>query len=172
MRLLSELRKAPRAKAVRGTRAMTRYWRALPAVIFACAMIGQAVAQVPHVDPGNTRLPGPRVDPDNPGGASARPRIDPDLQGGAPLGPVGPAAPLPQPAYPSPPPFPQYRVTGVVWNDVLNIRTGPDARSAVVGTIPPSGNGIRMTGNCAGNWCPIDYRGTQGWVNRNFLSSE
>lgn len=91
--------------------------------------------------------------------------VDPDTQGGAPFAPP-PSASI------TPLAIPQYRVGGVASNDVLNIRSGPDAGSAIVSTIPPDGGGIRMTGSCSGNWCPIDYRGAQGWVNRRFLTSE
>jgi N-acetylmuramoyl-L-alanine amidase len=65
-----------------------------------------------------------------------------------------------------------YKVSGVAANDVLNIRSGPDANSAIVGTIPPNGREVRMIGNCAGSWCRIEYRGTQGWANRRFLVDE
>jgi hypothetical protein len=105
------------------------------------------------------------------------PPVDPNTQGGAPFAPP-PASALPAPPVPpppvhsSPPAIPQYRVAGVASNDVLNIRSRPDAGSAIVSTIPPYGSGIRMTGSCAGQWCPIDYRGSQGWVNRRYLTSE
>ena len=33
-----------------------------------------------------------------------------------------------------------YRVTGVAADDVLNIRSGPSAKDAVVGTVPPNGD--------------------------------
>jgi SH3-like domain-containing protein len=67
---------------------------------------------------------------------------------------------------------PVYRVTGVSGNDVLNIRASPDANSAIVNTIPPDGKGVRITGDCSENWCPVDYRHASGWVNRRFLARE
>jgi N-acetylmuramoyl-L-alanine amidase len=65
-----------------------------------------------------------------------------------------------------------YRVTNVAANDVLNIRSGPDSNLAVVGTIPPDGRGVRIVGNCAGQWCQINYNGASGWVNRHYLTNE
>jgi SH3-like domain-containing protein len=121
------------------------------------------------------------VDPNNPAGARVRPRpVDPDSQGGARLRPE-PGASTPTgdrieraapPLSPPASPVPGYRVIGVDANDVLNIRSGPDANSAIVGTIPPNGTNVRMIGSCAGPWCQIEYRGTQGWANRRFLTGE
>jgi N-acetylmuramoyl-L-alanine amidase len=70
-----------------------------------------------------------------------------------------------------PHPAPTYMVIDVAAGS-LSIRFGPGADSAVVGTIPPSGRGIRIVGTCAGQWCPIDYRGARGWVNRRYLGGE
>jgi N-acetylmuramoyl-L-alanine amidase len=65
-----------------------------------------------------------------------------------------------------------YRVANVAPNDVLNIRSGPNADLSIVGAIPGEGRGVRMVGACSGQWCEIDYRGARGWVNRQFLTSE
>jgi N-acetylmuramoyl-L-alanine amidase len=65
-----------------------------------------------------------------------------------------------------------YRVTDVAADDVLNIRAGPDADLAIVGSIPPNGRGVRIVGACSGQWCRIDYQGATGWVNRRYLVSE
>jgi SH3-like domain-containing protein len=65
-----------------------------------------------------------------------------------------------------------FRVVGVVSNDVLNIRSGPDAATVIVDGIPPNGKGIRMVGDCAGQWCPVQYLNARGWVNRRYLASE
>lgn len=83
-----------------------------------------------------------------------------------------------------------FRVVGVAWNDVLNIRAEPTARSAKIGAIPPDGNGVRNHG-CVGGltyaeweaatpaqreqarkkvWCRISYRGVEGWVAGWFLA--
>ena len=83
-----------------------------------------------------------------------------------------------------------FRVVDVASNDVLNIRTQPTARSAIIGIIPPNGNGIQNLG-CQGGlsyaqwqsaspaereaarkrvWCQIYYRGVKGWVAGWFLA--
>lgn len=65
-----------------------------------------------------------------------------------------------------------YRVIGVAANDVLNIRSAPNAESSIVQTIPPNGRGVHLVGDCTGQWCQVDYRGARGWVNRTFLTPE
>jgi N-acetylmuramoyl-L-alanine amidase len=65
-----------------------------------------------------------------------------------------------------------YHVVAVATNDVLNIRSGPSPDLDVVGVIPPDGRGVRIVGPCKGQWCEIDYRGTGGWVNTQYLASE
>ena len=65
-----------------------------------------------------------------------------------------------------------YRVVDVAPNDVLNIRSGPNADLPIVGRIPPVGRGVRITGACSGKWCPIDYQGMRGWVNTQYLASD
>lgn len=65
-----------------------------------------------------------------------------------------------------------YRVVNVAADDVLNVRSGPSANLAIVGTIPSNGHGVRMVGSCSGQWCEINYHGTAGWVNRQYLASE
>ena len=65
-----------------------------------------------------------------------------------------------------------YHVVAVATNDVLNIRSGPSPDLDVVGVIPPDGRGVRIVGPCKGQWCEIDYHGTEGWVNSQYLASE
>jgi N-acetylmuramoyl-L-alanine amidase len=65
-----------------------------------------------------------------------------------------------------------YRVVGVRSDDVLNIRSGPNANLSIVGAIPPNGRGIQIAGTCTGQWCPIKYQNLSGWVNRTFLARE
>ncbi|MGI9422798.1 MAG: SH3 domain-containing protein, partial [Hyphomicrobiaceae bacterium] len=65
-----------------------------------------------------------------------------------------------------------YRVVGVRSTDVLNMRIGPSSDAPVVATIPPSGRGVRIIGECAGDWCPITYRFVSGWVNRYYIARE
>jgi N-acetylmuramoyl-L-alanine amidase len=67
---------------------------------------------------------------------------------------------------------PTWRVVKVAPQDVLNLRSGPNADLSVVGTIPPGGRGVRIVGASSGPWCEVDYRGARGRVNRQFLDSE
>jgi uncharacterized protein YgiM (DUF1202 family) len=95
-------------------------------------------------------------------------RLDPDDRGGTRLTPDAPVAvDLGEPQ-----PSSSYRVKDVGYNDVLNIRSGPNANSNVVGTIPPDGRGIRIYGRCSSSWCPIQYNGVQGWANGYYLAKE
>lgn len=117
---------------------------------------GLMLAQGPTVDPnrqGGTRL-SPELDKPNPS------RDHPGKQGSPPpsRNPVGEAS--------------AYKVVGVAADDVLNIRSAPDASSAIVTVIPSNGRGVRAIGNCAGTWCQIEYRGVQGWANSRFLQGE
>ncbi len=65
-----------------------------------------------------------------------------------------------------------YRVVRVPAGDVLNLRRRPDSEAAVVATIPPTGNHIRLTGYCVEEWCPVAYGQSTGWAHRNFLALE
>ena len=62
-----------------------------------------------------------------------------------------------------------YCVRGVARSDVLNVRSGPGARSGRVGALPSDACGIEVTGSCQGRWCPVSWRGVAGWVNTRFL---
>lgn len=83
-----------------------------------------------------------------------------------------------------------WRVTGVEQGDVLNMRAEPMARAALVGTIPPDGNGLANFG-CVGElslaefqrasederkaaakrrWCKVAYRQHIAWVAGRFLA--
>lgn len=65
-----------------------------------------------------------------------------------------------------------YKVVRVPAGDVLNLRRRPDSEAAVVATIPPSGNRIRLTGYCVGEWCPVAHGQDSGWAHRYFLALE
>jgi uncharacterized protein YraI len=64
-----------------------------------------------------------------------------------------------------------YRVVGVEFDDVLNIRAGPSAGYPIIGEIPPTGRGVRVVGECY-VWCPIRYNGAAGWVHARYLAAE
>ena len=65
-----------------------------------------------------------------------------------------------------------YRIMNVRPGDTLSIRSVPSMTAAIVGRIPTDGRGIRVTGACAGPWCPIAYGAVRGWVNRFYLAAE
>ena len=62
-----------------------------------------------------------------------------------------------------------FRVAGVDLDDVLNVRNGPSPEHAVIGSILPDADGIRIVGPCVSAWCPIQHRGLSGWVNSFYL---
>ncbi|WP_139247856.1 SH3 domain-containing protein [Hyphomicrobium sp. CS1GBMeth3] len=65
-----------------------------------------------------------------------------------------------------------YRVTGVHRSDVLNVRRGPSEQHAQIGSIPPTGRKVKITGQCRADWCPIQYGRVTGWVNSFYLAEE
>lgn len=69
-------------------------------------------------------------------------------------------------------PLPLYMVRGVDEDDVLNVRSGPSDQHALVGTIPPTGRRLELTGTCRNQWCPIRYGGASGWVHGYYLAEE
>jgi hypothetical protein len=68
-----------------------------------------------------------------------------------------------------------YRVVNVASDDVLNVRSQPDLEASIVGTIPPDGTDVQLTGKGVqvGNnfWVPIKYKEITGWVNTNYLTA-
>jgi hypothetical protein len=96
----------------------------------------------------------------------AQGQIDPNKPGGARL------SPLPAEKQRSTETSSTFRVIDVATNDVLNIRSGPNAKFSIVSTIPPNARGIRITGACTGQWCPVQFGLAHGWANRSFLAIE
>lgn len=66
-----------------------------------------------------------------------------------------------------------FYVVDVEPGDVLNMRAGPGVQHPVVGSIPPDGRDVRVTGDgvMVGEslWAPVAYGGEQGWVNMRYL---
>lgn len=62
-----------------------------------------------------------------------------------------------------------YRVRNVPSWDRLNVRSGPGAGNAIVGSISATASGIQCEGPCKGKWCRIAWRGLVGWVNMRYL---
>ena len=100
-----------------------------------------------------------------------------------------PVPPMATPVPPTPTPVPvqstatsvpgspysgTYMVVNVASDDVLNVRANAGVAHPIVGTIPPHGMGVQITG--AGEqvdgslWVPIEYKGIVGWVNSNYLA--
>lgn len=69
-----------------------------------------------------------------------------------------------------------HKVVNVRSNDVLNVRSGPSADTSIIGSIPPDGRGVEITGlgKQIGEsyWVPIKYKQTTGWVNRYYLDEQ
>lgn len=60
-------------------------------------------------------------------------------------------------------------VRGVEWGDVLNVRKGPSAKSALIGAIPYDGRGVEVTGAAKKGWVRVSYRDLNGYVLAKFL---
>lgn len=87
-----------------------------------------------------------------------------------------------------------WRVTGVAQTDSLNIRTKPNSKSKIVGTIPYNARCIQWSECWGGNvfddcaatlpehcsplskmktrWCKISFNGIAGWVSAKYLEVE
>lgn len=64
-----------------------------------------------------------------------------------------------------------YRVGGVAYNDVLNIRAWPSPRSRIVGHIPPNGEGVEVIRR-KGRWGLVEYDGVEGWSHMGYLRED
>lgn len=80
------------------------------------------------------------------------------------------SSPSPPPAA-TPPRLIEFRVANVAADDVLNLRRGPTAATDIVATIPPSTAGLKLAGNCNGEWCPVVHGPHFGWVHRYFIAA-
>ncbi len=96
--------------------------------------------------------------------------------------PTTAAPPEPSAATPSTttaPPEPQpaagpigYRVVGVAVADVLNVRAGPSASDAIIGTLPPGATGVVVglrSPNYEPWWQVVLDDGTVGWAHSRYL---
>jgi Bacterial SH3 domain len=70
----------------------------------------------------------------------------------------------------------RYVVRGVVPPDTLNVRAGPNPRSAPVAEIPAGARGLTVTGRRRqlgpSVWWELAYQGAHGWVNSRFLAAD
>ena len=60
-------------------------------------------------------------------------------------------------------------VTNVAKGDTLKVRAGPGATHALRYGYQPGTCGVRITAPCKDGWCPVDYRGYEGWAEERFL---
>lgn len=65
-----------------------------------------------------------------------------------------------------------YCVTDVADDDVLNLRKWPSTVSEVVAELAPDQCDIAFLPYSTGNWQKIRVDGSEGWVNRKFVSGE
>jgi uncharacterized membrane protein len=64
-----------------------------------------------------------------------------------------------------------YDVTGVVADDVLNVRERPDAGSPIVGTLRPDAARVEVIGVVpGGRWGLVNVEEMAGWVSMRFMS--
>jgi hypothetical protein len=100
----------------------------------------------------------------------------PTAQPNLPTTPKVTATPTVTPTFtPTPPPSNGgYRVVGVAGHDVLYLRPAPGNLKSFLAKIPPNASGIQVTGGGVkvgkATWYPVNYNGTQGWVNGRFIA--
>jgi len=70
----------------------------------------------------------------------------------------------------------RYIVSGVESWDTLNLRSQPNAKSAIIGEIPANGQNINSNGETRGNgrttWIRVTYNGVSGWVSKRYLATD
>lgn len=64
-----------------------------------------------------------------------------------------------------------YAVTGVAADDVLNIRSRPDAGAPIIGVLAPDSTGVEVLGR-SGNWALVSAGEGMGYASLRFLSRE
>jgi uncharacterized membrane protein len=64
-------------------------------------------------------------------------------------------------------------VTGVADDDVLNVRQGPSAADAIIGTLAPDAENVEVTAlNDAGTWGRVNTQERSGWASMAFLARQ
>ena len=64
-----------------------------------------------------------------------------------------------------------FDVTGVAADDVLNIRSAPDASSAIIGTLSSNARDIEVVGlDKTGRWAQVNTQERSGWAALRFLA--
>ena len=55
-------------------------------------------------------------------------------------------------------------------DDILNVRSKPRSGSLVVVKLRHNECGLIVTGECEGDWCPVDAKPNTGWVHSHYIS--
>jgi len=64
-------------------------------------------------------------------------------------------------------------VTGVAADDVLNIRAGPSARTAIIGALAPDATAVEVVATAAdGRWGQVNTAERAGWVALRFMQAQ
>lgn len=77
---------------------------------------------------------------------------------------AGPGHATPEAIYPG-----LIDVTGVAVDDVLNIRSQPDAGSEIIGTLAPDAMGIEVI-ETRDNWLRVNSDGQSGWISARYAT--
>jgi SH3-like domain-containing protein len=64
----------------------------------------------------------------------------------------------------------EHCVVNVRSDDRLNMREQPTARAPVVARKRYAECGLFVTGECTGNWCPVEDGHSLGWVHRYYIA--
>lgn len=64
----------------------------------------------------------------------------------------------------------EHCVVNVRTDDTLNMRNRPAPGSSVVARLRHNECGVIVTGDCKGQWCPVEARHDTGWVHRRYIS--
>ena len=64
----------------------------------------------------------------------------------------------------------EHCVVNVATDDALNLRERPGNGSAILNRLRYNQCGVMVTGDCRGNWCPVEDGHFAGWAHRHYLS--
>lgn len=60
-------------------------------------------------------------------------------------------------------------VRGLPGRTTLKVRATPSPAGALLYGFHNGSCGVRITGSCAGGYCPVEYRGYRGWADSRYL---
>ena len=64
----------------------------------------------------------------------------------------------------------EHCVVNVRADDALNMRSSGNAQSRIISKLRYGQCGVMVTGECQGQWCPIEDGYNGGWVHRRYIS--